>query len=273
MDKRPLSQIREHYEIEKAIADRLRNSTADERKDLYTWAYDELFLRVPSHPLLHGDSDSEKLRRLKKEAGAVAPLVTDDSTFVEIGPGDCSLSLEMCRFAKKVYAVDVSTEVTKRVAAPPNFTLIISDGSNIRLPSESADVVYSNQLMEHLHPDDALQQLNSIYAALKPGGFYYCITPNRLSGPHDISRDFDMEATGLHLREFTVSELDKIFKEVGFRKTRVYLRAFKMNFKLPLLPFKIAESIILPLPDRIRKLVTFNRVVRFVLGIKLLATK
>ena len=61
--------------------------------------------------------------------------------------------------------------------------------------------------MEHLHPDDALEQLQNIYSALVPGGIYLCITPNRLSGPQDVSRDFDMVATGFHLKEYTISEL------------------------------------------------------------------
>jgi predicted SAM-dependent methyltransferase len=36
--------------------------------------------------------------------------------------------------------------------------------------AESVDLAYSNQLMEHLHPDDASEQLANVYRALKPGG-------------------------------------------------------------------------------------------------------
>lgn len=273
MENRSAVQIREHYKIEKAIAERLRNSTAKERKHLYIWAYDELFQKVPHHPLMDGESDSERLPRTAKEVGALSPLVRKDSVFVEIGPGDCAVSLEICRLAKKVYAVDVSTEVTRLANVPPNFELIISDGINIPLPSNSVDVAYSNQLMEHLHPDDSLMQVRSVYDSLKQGGAYYCITPNRLSGPHDISREFDPVATCLHLREFTVTELDKIFKDTGFRKTQVYLRLFKFSVMLPVFPFKIIEAIISPLPHRLRKLLTFNKVVKFILGIKLMGTK
>ena len=38
--------------------------------------------------------------------------------------------------------------------------------------------------------------LANLYRALKPGAVYVCITPNRLSGPHDISLYFDSVATG-----------------------------------------------------------------------------
>ena len=70
--------------------------------------------------------------------------------------------------------------------------------------------------MEHLHPDDAVDQLKNIYNALVNGGKYICITPNRLTGPHDISKYFDNVATGFHLKEYTVTELSGLFREVGF---------------------------------------------------------
>lgn len=273
MHRQTPTQVKEHYEIEKVIAGRLRNSTADERRDLYKTAYDELFQKVPHHPLLSGQSDLERRARTAKEIGALRPLVDRQRVFLEIGPGDCAVSVAMAEFAQKVFAADVSKEVTKRSDAPANFELIIFDGVHIPLPPESVDVAYSNQLMEHLHPDDSVEQLRSIFDTLKPGGQYYCVTPNRLSGPHDVSRSFDPVATGLHLREFTIAELDGIFKGAGFRKTQVYLRLFGLNVSLPVFAFKIIEAVISPLPHGLRKLLTFNRAARFVLGIKLLAKK
>jgi hypothetical protein len=125
--------------------------------------------------------------------------------------------------------------------------------------------------MEHLHPDDSVRQLRNVFRALKRGGTYLCITPNRLSGPHDVSREFDATATGLHLKEYTVTELDALFREVGFSKTRVSLGVG--NIFLPVFPYKIAEKLLAALPARVRKMLTFNKVVRFLLGVKLVGTK
>ncbi|CAN5491159.1 hypothetical protein BH10ACI3_BH10ACI3_04480 [soil metagenome] len=273
MDIRSQEQIREHYEVEREIADRLRNSTAEQRRTLYTAAYDELFARLPHHPLLTSGSEKEKQRQLTKHLLNLDGMIDKDSTFVEIGPGDCSLSLEVAKLAGNVFAVDVSKEVTKRANAPENFELIISDGSSIPVPPESVDIVYSDQLMEHLHPDDALQQLKNIFQVLKPGGMYFCITPNRMSGPHDVSRTFDTVATGLHLHEYTVTELDKIFKEAGFSRTKILFRFSHVTMHLPVFPYKVIESLLGGIPGSARKLLTFNRAVRFLLGVKLLATK
>ena len=56
-----------------------------------------------------------------------------------------------------------------------------------------------------------------------PGGAYVCVTPSRLSGPHDISRHFDAQARGLHLKEYTATELMALFARAGFAQTRAWI--------------------------------------------------
>lgn len=274
MNQQTPAQVREHYEIEREIADRLRNSTSAERRTLYTWAYDELLRRVPHHPCLTIKlSAEEKENRVRKEFFYLEPFLNASITFLEIGPGDCAVALQAAERVEKVYAIDVSEEITKNLATPANFELILSDGTSVDAPPETVDVAYSNQLMEHLHPEDSRRQLENLYASLKKGGVYFCSTPNRLSGPHDVSRGFDATATGLHLKEFTVGELDDLFRKVGFAETKVYFRFGKTDFFLPPLPFKIAEKLVGALPETLRKFVTFNRAVRFLLGIRFVGTK
>jgi hypothetical protein len=82
-------------------------------------------------------------------------------------------------------------------------------------------LIYSHQLMEHLHPADAADQLGHIVERLAPGGAYVCVTPNRLSGPHDISRHFDETARGFHLREYSASELLDLFQGAGFARVAI----------------------------------------------------
>ena len=144
-------------------------------------------------------------------------------TVVEIGPGDCSLSFKLAEIAEKVYGLEISKIISENSDHPHNFELIIYDGCNIPFKDESINLVYSNQLMEHIHPDDALAQLQNIQRILIQGGKYICITPNKINGPWDISTYFDESATGLHLKEYSVKELDKIFKKTGFSKQLLML--------------------------------------------------
>ncbi len=50
VDNRPPAMLRQHYEVEKELADRLRHATREERRILYGTVYDELYQRVPHHP-------------------------------------------------------------------------------------------------------------------------------------------------------------------------------------------------------------------------------
>jgi len=127
--------------------------------------------------------------------------------------------------------------------------------------------------MEHLHPDDAHEQLHNILDVLKPGGVYICITPNRITGPHDISRGFDEEATGFHLKEYTTSELTALFRQVGFSKIRPHVGA--RGSYLPFHPWLLAgaEWLALALPPRLRRRLLRARILTTLLNIRIVATK
>jgi hypothetical protein len=65
-----------------------------------------------------------------------------------------------------------------------------------------------------------MEQLHNIAKALKPGGRYICITPNRLNGPHDVSSGFDEVARGFPLHEYTHGELGRALRDAGFHRVR-----------------------------------------------------
>jgi SAM-dependent methyltransferase len=196
-----------------------------------------------------------------------------DITFLEIGPGDCSLSKEVARSARQVYAVDVSETISLLADRPENLEIVISDGVSIPVPPQSVDLAYSNQLMEHLHPEDAFAQLRNVACALAPGGRYVCITPNRLNGPHDVSSHFDQEARGFHLREYTVTELVRLFREAGFSRARAYAQA---RGRVAPIPGPLAAGIergLQALPFRTRRRVADSLPWRWALGIQVVGTR
>jgi hypothetical protein len=136
--------------------------------------------------------------------------------------------------------------------------LIISDGKSIDVPPDTVTVAYSTQLMEHIHPDDALEQVKNIVRSLASGGVYICTTPNRLTGPHDISVYFDEVATGMHMREYTASELVALFRGIGFSRVQTYIGVKGKYFRFPLGGIVGAEKCVSVLPRFIRAhVVTF----------------
>jgi SAM-dependent methyltransferase len=251
-DARPADRVRAHYEIERELADRLRAAPRAERLRLYAFVYDELFGRVPDHPQLTRRSDGRaQAERVRGRLAVIRHLAAPGFTFLEIGAGDCSLSLAVAEYAKRVVAIDVTDELRPAVAATPNFAFALSDGLRLDVPPGSIDLAYSDQLLEHLHPDDAGEHAREVHRVLRPGGRYVCFTPSPLTGPHDISKYFSATATGLHLKEYTTADLRRLFAGAGFSQVRNIVHARGRLFLVPSGPFAWAERAARRLPGEL----------------------
>ena len=253
---RTIGQLRFHYEVEKKLATRLREAKREDRRRMYGQVYNELYTRVKDHPLLQRKAlSAEQLQRhpgIQSQLRFLRRFIRPNSVFLEIGAGSCLVSMEVAKKVKRVIALDVSDEITRRYDLPPNVELRIFDGVEVPVEAGTVDVVYSHQVMEHIHPDDAFEQLWSIHRSLVPGGAYVCIVPNRISGPHDISRHFDEVATGFHMKEYTTTELASLLRSGGFPKTRSYVGAKGHYFAVPQLFLIALEKLLGTLPFRLR---------------------
>lgn len=271
-DTRP--GLQHQFEVEQELAQRLRAAPQSRRGALYPRVYDELYQRVPMHPQLARLCDQERQQRLVgRQLRLLAPMLDDDTVFLEVGAGDGRLSLAVAELARQVYAIDVSEQIAHVAAAPANFSLHLTDGTSIPVPDGSVDLAFSNQLMEHLHPDDAMCQLGNIHRALAPGGRYVCRTPNRLTGPHDISRAFGREVRGLHLKEYTSRELVGLFHQAGFERVRtfIWIRGHRVAWSLRGL--RGLEWLVSVCPYSLRRPLTAGPPLRTMLGLNLIGSK
>lgn len=249
---RSRADIEHHYRVELELAGRLRSAPRDERLGLYGAVYDELFRRVPAHPqLTRKVSGAERRAAVADRMALLQRFLTPDTVFLEIGAGDGSLTVEVAQVARHSYALDVSREILGGVHHP-RVEAVWSDGCSVPVPAGSVTLAYSFQVMEHIHPDDALEQLHNLFAALAPGGSYVCVTPSRLNGPHDVSKFFDDVARGFHLKEYTVTELEALFRQVGFRTVRAYPRFGGRYLRMPLGLIKGLEKVLEVLPVRLQ---------------------
>lgn len=238
-ETRSRETLRRHYEVEKALADRLRRAAADERRGLYGEVYDEFFRRLTDLPTL----DPEARRQVVAlQARALEPFLTPDSVFLEVGAGDGALALHVAARVRRVVAVDASAATAPR-EHPENFELVLSGALELPLDDAGVDVAYSCHFLEHLHPDDAPVHAAEVRRVLRPGGRYLCVTPNRLWGPHDVSRSFDDAPTGLHLREYTHGELARLLRHAGFCRTEV-LRLGRTPRPVAVAPYAALERVL-----------------------------
>ncbi|MEM7280626.1 MAG: class I SAM-dependent methyltransferase, partial [Pseudomonadota bacterium] len=190
-ESRSREDLRRHYEVEKEIATRLKAANRAEREVIYRTMYDELFEKVPNHSRLNiRETEELTQRRNRRRMSLVGKFISKDSVFLEFAPGDCRFASEVCKQVAKVYGVDISDQAGVDHKRPDNFELIVYDGYNLDLPPESVDVVFSDQLLEHLHPEDTQHHFEIVKRILKPNGVYVFRTPHRYSGPWDVSRYF-----------------------------------------------------------------------------------
>jgi SAM-dependent methyltransferase len=253
---RTLEQVERHYLVEKAIAKRLKECSREQRSAMYATMYNELFALVPDHPRL--------TRRQNKEATLVANKskwllikdhVGESTVFAEFAIGDGRFAFEVCRRASFVYGIDISDQ-TDAAERPANFQLILYDGYELDLGDAAVDVVFSDQLIEHLHPEDTPLHLLLVRRILKPGGKCIFRTPHRYCGPSDVSRYFSDEAEGFHLKEWTYGEMFQLLDGQGWSATRGYWSKRGIRIRMPNACLVLAERVMKRVPPRVRKAIS-----------------
>ena len=267
-DLRTPERLIAHYELERRLADRLRAGSQGERSWLYSEVYSKLFDSLPDHP--QKTTNELPARRVADRKRLLGPLVKPDAVYLEVGCGTAALPFALAGLAAEVLGLDVTDALIDFAAAPANFRFVKTEGVEIPLADSSVDLAHSDQLMEHLHIEDAEPQLREINRILKPGGQYLCATPSRVTGPHDISVFFDEVATGFHMREYDYRSLRDLFLRTGFSRVRFPLVV--RGFRLASPPYPVLRGIELALqaaPARLRR----GRLAGIVMGVTALATK
>lgn len=256
---RSIEQLRNHYLVEKAIADKLKGATFNERKIIYASMYDDLFSKVPDHVRLTIRNDNRLTSiGIRNKLSLINTHIDKTKIFLEFAPGDCKFAIEVAKRVKFAYAVDISDQRSDIKEVPTNFILIIYDGYNLNEVEEnSIDIVFSDQLIEHFHPEETILHFRLVYRILKKGGQYVFRTPNANSGPHDISMYFSDRPEGFHIKEWTYREIEKIRKELGYLRINSYWHVRGITIKLPNVYFFGIEKMLNLLPNgSIKRIIT-----------------
>jgi 2-polyprenyl-3-methyl-5-hydroxy-6-metoxy-1,4-benzoquinol methylase len=216
--------------LEFEYAEKLRNSDAATRKLLYSEAYDS----VGSHRVFRSDRPEDRTAGTSSElVDWMAQFIGPQEDVLEVGCGRGYTCLKLAPRVRSIVGTDVSElaleEARTVLASAGIVNATIENVSGYELLPHFArgqfDSVISIEVVEHLHPDDAEEHLRQVFALLRPGGKYLTITPNRLDGPHDITREeypHLKRAIGFHLNETTYREMVALMKRIGFRRFRSF---------------------------------------------------
>ncbi|MDF1853721.1 MAG: class I SAM-dependent methyltransferase [Verrucomicrobiales bacterium] len=253
-DPRTPERIRHHFEVERELAGRMRNSSREERTELFKTLYTELFERVPDHPrLTRRDTEESSRKNIESQMRLLRPFLSEETVFLEMASGDCRLSFAACEICEKVIGVDISDQRNPEDPEPENFELIVYDGDHLEIPDDSVDVAFSYQFLEHLHPDDVVPHFETILRILKPGGIYLFDSPHRFSGPHDVSRFFGDELQCFHFQEWSYREMLRLVKKCGFSEAKIVRRGKALTNPFLIGLHQAIEAIVGILPSSLRR--------------------
>src|SRR5690606_24190067 len=113
-----------------------------------------LFRRVPHHQqLARKGASADSAFRVRRQLQLLNRFLGPQKTFMEVGAGDCAVTVAVAPRVRRAYGVDVSPTIVGDAMPPANLQLLVLDGYTIPALPEAVDVVFSNQVMEHLHSD------------------------------------------------------------------------------------------------------------------------
>jgi SAM-dependent methyltransferase len=252
--ERPPERLRHHFNVEKELALQMRRSTRAERTQLFKTLYNELFDRVPDHPrLTRRDTPESSRRKVESQLRLLRPFIKKETVFLEFAPGDCRLAAAVASDVKRVIGIDISDQRALGDHPPANFELVVYDGYELAVPDATADVIFSYQFLEHLHPDDIDDHFAMVHRLLKPGGVYVFDTPHRYSGPHDISRYFGTQLVCFHFKEWTFREMRSLLLRHGFGTVNAFRFGKPLVSRILNMSNDILESVVGMLPHFIRQ--------------------
>ena len=148
-----------------------------------------------------------------------ARLLVEEKVVLDVGSGVGYGSKILAEKASSVLAVDVSEEAIRYTGekyAAKNIEMVVGDGQELPLASDSVDVVVSFELIEHLQGQQA--HLAEVSRVLKPDGLTVISTPNRIFYSQESN-----QANPFHTHEFDFREFLDVLKSV-FSSVEIYFQ-------------------------------------------------
>jgi SAM-dependent methyltransferase len=171
--------------------------------------------------LLEGMRRAADVRRNGQLQGGEMPR------FFEIGFGCGELLAAVAQAGYEVAGIEVSSRMLEqarsRLSQEHRDRLFLGDllSHELEGAARSYDLVYWNDVFEHLPVDESLDYLRRAHALLAPGGALLTVTPNWHARPSDVTADHlppRSEPRGFHLKEYTLREMAGLLREAGFTR-------------------------------------------------------
>lgn len=211
--------VLEHWKLERELTRRLLASPPGGRAAAFREAYETLY---GSLPWLNVGDDAPRAWEEILVGDLLGLLGPPPLRVLELGAGRGRVATRLAAAGHNVMASDLAAERRPvRTAADRRPEWVVLDAVRPDLVGlqGACDAVVSNQMIEHLHPEDVSVHFTAVLRLLRPGGRYVFTTPHADLGPADLSRVYGAnQPMGMHLREYKVKELRRTALEAGFAR-------------------------------------------------------
>ena len=217
----PPENLIEAFHIEKNFHEAILNEgSSEKRKAMYSAVYNAVHEIYGNNTTSIQSEVNPKDKTVRKFAKELR-----NKSILDVGCGEGHFLASVAKHLphKKLVGIDVSTPHLAK--CHPNIDFKLNDIINFSLDHQF-DVVFSDNVIEHIAPSDLSMHLASVRSALKPDGTFILIMPNQLFGPWDVTRILDFTNTGkirsqgTHLNESTYSKMLPILEDNGFNNFR-----------------------------------------------------
>lgn len=195
-------------------------------------------------------SHADSIINLLKE---ISHKYRDKKYFLDVGCGDGTRTVLFDAFGRVLFGVDRIFWLKETIKDKITFRQEDFMKANLSYENCSFDIIFSFDVIEHLLQPKIM--LNEIYRLLKKDGIFIISTPNRnrlisfflilfrlRKFPYYPDKNtINPEPYSAHITEYTISELENLLKQTGFRvikKHKIFygiagMRGFSYFFSLP----------------------------------------
>ncbi len=218
--------ILRHWKLEKRLTKELLGSNPKNRWEVFERCYSTLYSELWwLNKFIGAGNTIPPSQRYKNWIDLIGQ---PPKKIYEVGSGKGEMITYLANCGYKCRATEITRERGQKYASDhPQLSWSISDGVHLERFEDpnSYDVVISDQVIEHLHPDDLYDHFKGVLSILSSRGKYIFVTPHKYVGPSDISRVFKRnKPMGMYLKEYTYQELKELLEQAGFKDIRAVLR-------------------------------------------------
>jgi SAM-dependent methyltransferase len=177
---------------------------------------DDTFYKSFSEKQLTGFGAARRSRIERTRLGLLQAAIQPPGRFVEIGPGHGTLG-ELAVAAGWDYTAIEASDLLIDVLTKKGFKVVKAFTPPIPGESGSLDVVYADQVMEHMSGIDAARAFTAdALRLLRPGGVFFVVVPDYLK-----ERTFFWDVDYTHNFVTTERRMKQLFNDGGFVVERV----------------------------------------------------